>query len=683
MPASPTTRPPRRRADGERRLAAIVSVDMAGFSALSERDETAAAAGVKQLRRVLERRASAHGGRVFSSAGDGFMLEFPSPVAAVECALALAKRRTRAQVRIGVHLGDVMVTETGDLLGHGVNVAARLRESAEPGGVVISAIVRDMARAAVTDKFAARGKMKLAKMSETIETFALAGAGAVAAPASTVTPTLAVLAFDCLSGAGAPDFFSDGVSEEIIYAVARIDGLKVIGSTSSFHFRGGAKKDAARALGATHVLDGSARRSGDKVRILAQLSLAQSGVILWSHRFDRPLNDAFAVQQEIAGEVARALALALSGAPSTPLATKEFDAFLHAREHMRDGAPARMAEAAVLLEWLVEAAPHFARGWSALAVTQLEQLRIAKTNRARLTAAARQSAQAAIARDPNNGEAYSVLAALELEFGRWRQREALLQRALEAEPNNPYLLFRHGQFLISVGRVKDGYAAQARAQALDPLDPMLLAFHAHNVWATGAREEGRRMLEDGARLWPDNLYVWYMRTNLTMLDGEIERGAQLRDEGYRLHPSMRGTALDVAGRRIQEVMATPTLEAFVALAAEFTEAAAKDPAGALDYGTMLAAIGQTQPALAILESALDNVEAWRGDVNDALRINVGYETALLFVQATAMLRTDPNFVRLCARLGLVAYWRDLAIAPDCAPEVAPMYDFAAEMARYP
>src|SRR5262249_25763483 len=194
-------------------------------------------------------------GRVFNTAGDGFMLEFPSAGNAVELADALCGSEA-LPLRIGVHLGDVFVTANGDLLGHGVNIAARLQQQADPHGALVSVDVRRSLRGPIAEKLRPKGLLKLDKMAETIEAFALVSN---AAPSNSKTrePLLAVLPFDNHSREPETLFFSDGVSDEILEAVARVPGLKVIGRTSSFHFRGERKAEAARALHATHILDGS------------------------------------------------------------------------------------------------------------------------------------------------------------------------------------------------------------------------------------------------------------------------------------------------------------------------------------------------------------------------------------------------------------------------------------------
>jgi adenylate cyclase len=658
------------------KLAAIVSVDIAGYSSLVERDATQALSHVTRLRERAHAEAERFEGRVFNTAGDGVMLEFASATAALQAAIALCEAEQDATLRFGIHLGDVVAADNGDLLGHGVNIAARLQAEAAPGGILVSQMVRDSAARDLAERLTARGRIKLAKMRETLSVFAL-DLHCGNKPRVIASPLLAVLAFDTPARDHATRALSDGVSEEILYAVSRMPGLRVLGATSSFAFRGRNKAKAAHALAATHVLDGSVRRVDDRVRVAAHLTEAETGVVLWSERYDHHLGDAFALQEEIAGEVAKALAVALSEARrarAPKLTAALSDAYFEARGHLKSGATARVAKAAAVLDAIVREAPDFGRAWSSLASAKLEVLRLARSDRARLVEDAREAAHRALGIDPDQGEAYVVLAALEGDFfGRWREREVLMEKALAVEPNNPLLLFRHGQFLVSTGRVKAGYAQQARAHALDPLDPMLTAFHGYNVWSRQSKEDGRRLLNEAAARHPENVFVWFMRLNTAAFDGDFAAAAALRAEGARLIPGLCDTAPFKAGVRMQDVMTAPSPEAFMKLGEDFAAMAEAEPAAALDLAVALSVLGFTQPALAIFGDALDNVDGWRPGALETSRPHLGYETALLFIDQTMALRADPDFAKLAIRLGLARYWRESGVWPDCADETP--YDF--------
>ena len=321
-------------ADATRKLATIVALDVAGYSARTEADEGRTTSEVVALRNAIEAIASRHGGRVFNTAGDGFMLEFGSSLAAVEAAIELAER-CEPKVRVGVHLGDVAVQPNGDLLGHGVNVAARLMAQSDPGSVLVSAGVRQTIRGAVAERLQWRGLIKLDKMTETIEAFVLRGGPSTfePAPSRPSEQVLVVLPFDNLAGDPDMQAFSDGIAEEIMQAVVRGTEIKVIGRSSSFQFRG-ADKAVARvvaALKVSHLLDGSVRRAGERVRISAQLIEAAGQTTLWSDTYDRKLDDVFAIQDDISRAVTAALGTTLGVGTQTPGygGTKKFEAFDH------------------------------------------------------------------------------------------------------------------------------------------------------------------------------------------------------------------------------------------------------------------------------------------------------------------------------------------------------------------
>ncbi|NQW55084.1 MAG: hypothetical protein HQ465_28005 [Rhodospirillales bacterium] len=293
-----------------RKLATILALDVAGYSARTEADERKTTAEIATLRTLIEDVAVCHGGRIFSTAGDGFMLEFGSCLAAVEAAFRLAET-CEPKVRIGVHLGDVVVQPNGDLLGHGVNVAARLMARSDPGGALVSAAVRQTIRDPIVDRLVSRGILQLDKMSETTEAFALSGVEAaaisVSRPATPRTePSLAVLPFQNLSGDPEQAYFADGMMEEITTALSRIRSIFVIASASTQQYKGKppSPQSIRRDLGVRYILEGSVRRAGNRVRIAVKLTDAADGSQLWAQHYDDTLDDVFALQDRVALSVA-------------------------------------------------------------------------------------------------------------------------------------------------------------------------------------------------------------------------------------------------------------------------------------------------------------------------------------------------------------------------------------------
>ncbi len=356
--------------DTTRKLATIVALDVAGYSARTEADEARTTAEVAALRKVIEAIAAKHGGRVFNTAGDGFMLEFGSSLSAVEAAFELAET-CEPKVRVGVHLGDVVVQPNGDLLGHGVNVAARLMARSDPGGALVSATVRQTIRGPLAERLQSRGQLKLDKMAESIEAFALASAALSpnATPSAPVRPSIAVLRFANLGGDPEQQYFADGMVEEVLTGLSRIKGLSVIARNSSFAYSSAAVdvRKIASDLGARYILEGSVRKSGDRVRVTAQLIEAESARNVWSDRYDRKLDEIFALQDDLAMSVVAAIEPNLRAAEIERVKRKRpenldaYDLLLRALPLIYPAMPDGAAQGIRLIEKAIAKEPDFAQ----------------------------------------------------------------------------------------------------------------------------------------------------------------------------------------------------------------------------------------------------------------------------------------------------------------------------------
>jgi adenylate cyclase len=306
----------------ERKLAAIMAADVVGYSRLMEQDEAGTFERLRAHRKELfEPEIEQHHGRVFKLVGDGLLAEFASVVDAVECAAALqrgmAKRNSglpdgqRIDVRIGLHVGDVIV-EDGDRHGDTVNVAARLQQLAEAGGVCVSRTVVEQVRQKVAQGFELRGEERLKNIAEPVSVYHLRLDDAPARtppPPLPEKPSLAVLPFENLSGDPEHEYFADGMVEDIITALAHFRHLFVIARNSTFTYKGRVVdvKQVGRELGVRYVLVGSVRRAGDRLRITGQLIDASTGANLWAHRFEGTLAEIFDLQDEVAASVVGAI----------------------------------------------------------------------------------------------------------------------------------------------------------------------------------------------------------------------------------------------------------------------------------------------------------------------------------------------------------------------------------------
>lgn len=312
----------------ERRLAAILAADVVGFSRLMGRDEVGTLERIKRLRsEIIEPAIRQHRGRLVKTTGDGFLVEFGSTVEAMRCAVEVQEALAREsasdpsqalQLRIGINLGDIIVDEDGDIYGDGVNVAARLEQIADPGAICLSGKVYDEVRGKLPYSFEDKGVQQVKNIVQPVRVYRMpaaspprrAGSG-VGRPVLALPdrPSIAVLPFTNMSGDSERAFFADGMTEDIITALSRLRWLFVISRNSTFIYKDKAVdvREVARDLGVQYVLEGSVRAAGSRIRITAQLIDAESGKHLWAERYDRLVEDVFAVQDEMTENVVAAI----------------------------------------------------------------------------------------------------------------------------------------------------------------------------------------------------------------------------------------------------------------------------------------------------------------------------------------------------------------------------------------
>ena len=297
----------------ERRLAAILAADVAGYSRLVATDEAGTLASLRSLRtEVLDPAVAEYGGRVVKTIGDGFLVEFSSAVDAICCALGvqstLAEREGRLRLRMGVNVGDVVI-EDGDILGDGVNIAARLESVSEPGGIALSGAVQEYLLGRVDVEFRDGGQRQLKNIDRPIHVWHWEPKGVAPqnspvkreAPPLPDEPSIAVLPFDNMSGDPEQEYFADGVVESITAALSRIRSFFVIARNSAFAYKGRAVnvREIGRELGVAYALEGSVQRAGNRVRITVQLVETMGGAHLWADKYDGALDDIFDLQDQI------------------------------------------------------------------------------------------------------------------------------------------------------------------------------------------------------------------------------------------------------------------------------------------------------------------------------------------------------------------------------------------------
>ena len=497
-------------------------------------------------------------------------------------------------------------------------------------------------------------------------------------PREPVERLLAVLPFDNFSGDPDMLYFSDGLSEEILQTVSRTTPLKVIGRGSSFQFRGANKAAAnvAAELKATHVLDGSVRRSGDRVRITTYLVDCGSQTTLWAERFDRDLSDVFALQDEIAEAVAGALRTSFAPAPTPEsIAPEAYDLYLKARARgdWDDTQEDRLA-AIAQLERVVELAPSFAQAWASLAYAKVVDLRLfprSVENYELVRSQITRAAEAALRLDTNTGLAYAALSYLQ-PYGRYADKATLLGRAVLVDPGDGQSLFTLGIFEETLGFLRDSLRRFQKVVALDPQNAFANLHCGSTMIACGQIDEGRLLIDSALAKHEVAPVHWGALLHIESAIGDWPRYEDLLSrlpEGYRIIPMVREVIALGGLRRKPDPAGTAVVQGMLQ-----RELAAT---GSVGFGFLVvaASIGLVDETYAVIAKAsFAHMFDPQGPVPSAR-----WSPAAMFTDVGRQLRQDIRFVDFCARIGLVDYWLEADRWPDCADEVP--YDFRAEAKR--
>jgi adenylate cyclase len=481
-------------ADLRQRLAAILAADAAGYSRLMAADDRATVGALDAARRVFKAQIEAHQGRVIDMAGDSVLAVFETATGAVSAALAIQKdvelqgesiaEDRRMRFRIGVHLGDVIEKGDGTVYGDGVNIAARLQALGEPGGITISESVRIAVKGKVAAEFEDQGEQTVKNIPDPVRAHRVRPEGsAAAAPAQEADlplpdkPSIAVLPFYNMSGDAEQEYFADGITEDIITELSRISGMLVIARNSTFAFKKQAVdvREIGRKLGVRHVLEGSVRKAGKRVRITAQLIDATTGGHCWAERFDRDLEDIFAVQDEVTQHIVKELKVKLTPAersgraPRGKVNPEAYDFTVRAREAMLRFSPEAMTEARSLLNRALQIDPGFSVAYAVLAMVHAAEY-VNGYNQVgpEHLEKGKAFAQKALELGPEETWAHQAMAMNSLWRKDYDTAEAAARRAIETAPNYVGGYIALGQVLDFVGRREAAIEALEHALRLDP-----------------------------------------------------------------------------------------------------------------------------------------------------------------------------------------------------------------------
>ena len=473
----------------QRKLTVILSADVVGYSAFMERDEAGTLQRLKENRKSLfDPRVAAHGGRTFKVMGDGVLIEFSSAMSAVACAMEIQAAMRAAEAhrpeaerlryRVGINLGDVII-EGDDIYGDGVNVAARLQALAPVGGVALSRSVRDQVAGKVEADFDDLGPHAMKNIERPVHVFTLraqeAGAGAGGERSQKIA--ICVLPFANMSGDVEQDYFSDGISEDIITDLSKVSALSVIARNSAFAFKGKNVNipQVARQLNVTHVLEGSVRKSGGRVRITAQLIDGVKNDHIWAERYDRDLDDIFALQDEISHAIVGALKLKLLPEEKKAIEVRGTDSaeaynlFLMARQEWStgfEGDPRRNSTIIRLCERATDIDPNYARAWALMAMAQASKRYFFED----AGDGGRAAADRALALDADLAEAHAIKARFFEEQGRQDDAMRALERSLELDPESHEVNRSAGRLYFRRGEIESAARHFEKAVALGETD---------------------------------------------------------------------------------------------------------------------------------------------------------------------------------------------------------------------
>jgi adenylate cyclase len=539
-----------------RRLTAILAADVAGYSRLMGADEEGTHERVRaHLGELVNPKIAEHRGRIVKNTGDGLLAEFPSVVDAVRCAAEVQRgmadrepevpEERRIRFRIGVNLGDVIV-EQHDIFGDGVNVAARLEALAEPGGICVSRMVRDNVRDKLFYTFEDLGEQQVKNIARPVRVYRVRDRAAPIekpSPASSQPlplpdkPSIAVLPFTNMSSDPEQEFFSDGIAEDIITALSRYPSLFVIARNSCFTYKGRAVdvKQIGRELGVRYLLEGGVRKSGNRIRVTAQLVEAQSGNQVWAERYDRDLDDIFVLQDEITEAVTIAMAPAIADAEQhrafrKPGNLDAWAAYQRGLWHSSKYTVNDIALAQNFFQQAIDCDPSFSGGYGGLAIAQIQAADVHTLGVPLETlSSAERLARQAVAIDGADAEARSRLGWALCRRGDYEGARAETERALSMSPNLALAHAVLGQTLVFSGRPEEGVEALRTSIRLDPRAPELrfrLNQFALGLYFSGKYEAAVEAAKRAIRSYPDfpNAYRW-----LAAALGQMGRTAEAKE----------------------------------------------------------------------------------------------------------------------------------------------------------
>jgi TolB-like protein/Flp pilus assembly protein TadD len=642
-----------------RQLTAIMFTDIVGYTALMQRDEHEARQVRERQRVVLESEIAEHGGKVLQLYGDGSLSVFRSAIDAVRCAVAIQgalRGATPVPLRIGIHTGDVVHDEDG-VFGDGVNVAARIQALSIPGGVLISGKVFDEVKNHPEIRTRSLGAFNLKHVQHPMKLFAVTNDGLsvpserdVATGRAAQARSVAVLPFVNMSSDPDNEFFSDGITEEIINALTRVNGLKVTARTSSFAFKNQSRdiREIAERLAVTHVLEGSVRRAGNRVRVTAQLICASDGYHLFSETYDRQLEDIFAVQDEISQTIVERLARHLGPVQTSEEGTRTvatghshdteaYAEYLRGRFEWARFTPDGAKKSIRHYERSIEMDPVCALPYTGLATSYVFLGAVGYLPASEAFPPAEAAALRALQLEPDAGQSHVALAAVRLFF-HWDFDGAYhsLQKALTLNPGSAEAHHIYGLYLEAVSEHEEAIDVMRTAVQLDPLSALYGDSLAHALAAGGRLREAREEIDRTLAAHPRFRSAIETSGWIHVRAGEYE--AALAD--FERLPKEAGHDFAGIGDRGYAYARTGRPEEAHRMIGLLDERQRRQPGMALelDYACIYEGLGDRDQALEHLGRAIDR--------------RLGTVVLLPSFSAFAEAHSDPRFQALLERIGI-------------------------------
>jgi len=525
--------------------------DMVGYTALAQRDEAGAMRALGEQRKVIRPIFSKHGGREVKTMGDGSLVEFESALAAVECAAEIQKTLRRSSsgleipVRVGIHVGDVIHQE-GDVYGDAVNIASRIEPLAEAGGICISEQVYDQIRNKVSYGLVKLEPQAMKNISFQVDVYRLELPWEERAKTMETTSDrrrVAVLPFSNISPDPKDGYFADGMTEELITVLSQVQGLRVIARTSVDHYRGKDKtvSQIGRELKVGSVMEGSVRMAGDRLRVTAQLVDAANEEHVWSENYDRKLDDVFAIQSDIARNVAEALKVKLLAKEEERLDKRgaenvsAYTAYLKGRALLAKRKRSELIEAKEMFEAAISQDPTFAQAYGGLADAYF----LLGDYWALPIDVARQKAKELISKairlDPDLAEAHASLGVYLYNDYRYADAEAEFKRALSLNPSYSMAHMWYSFVLGTVGRHDEKLEHLRLAEELDPQSVIILANECFWLAGLGMLEEAEEKLQRATQIDPGSLFTVDTTSFYYYLIGEPAEGLSILDSYPQFH----------------------------------------------------------------------------------------------------------------------------------------------------